>query len=251
MEVRFTHGRISAAFKSGMKLDTAIKQILKGYSAEEYPPLETVWHAGCLYSLSNRRLFVWRVLTTLQAVGGIRVIIHPPGDGRIKSSKWDDRWGRKASKWERAYTTYNDGVSVKVDSAYLQYHSTCNAGSKTAPMQKPTTHDIRDKSQEGAREPQSLSLHNALSLASSSNSVAALDTYAPNVKQAMPSMSAHYQWQAAACFHWGMYPDIQNIMLQRRAFGTSWQPHAGLAAQQVNMMPRQPGLDSHSGTSPC
>ena len=61
--VRFTHDSINASFRNGDSLDTTIEGLLKGdLRQKDFPPIELVQHEGALYSLSNRRLFVFRVV---------------------------------------------------------------------------------------------------------------------------------------------------------------------------------------------
>lgn len=119
--VAYTHSVISRSFQSGTLLDKAIKDILYGVSPETFPPMEVVWHDGVLYSLSNRRLFLYRTLTNLHVIGGVRVVLQDARSGRLTARKWDDRLGRMATKWERSYTTFNDGESVIVDSEFQKY----------------------------------------------------------------------------------------------------------------------------------
>lgn len=66
-EIRFTHGRISFCFKDGKKVDDTIEKCLaRAACFEDAPPLQVVQNPkdGCYYSLSNRRLFVARVLAS-------------------------------------------------------------------------------------------------------------------------------------------------------------------------------------------
>ena len=71
LEVRFMHHSISSRFRprneevEGRRVDDIIDDILKRkLSPQEFPPLELVRHPddGLIYSISNRRLFVFRVL---------------------------------------------------------------------------------------------------------------------------------------------------------------------------------------------
>ena len=83
LALRFTHAEISAApqrlflkfeilsaqeFQDGMALDVTIDKFrTKDISAEHFKdaPLEVVWRDGALWSLSNRRLYVFRVARAL------------------------------------------------------------------------------------------------------------------------------------------------------------------------------------------
>lgn len=66
-DIRFTHGRISFCFKDGKSVDETIDKCIAGtVRFEDAPPLQVVQNPGdgCYYSLSNRRLFVARVLSS-------------------------------------------------------------------------------------------------------------------------------------------------------------------------------------------
>jgi len=65
-DIRFTHGRISFCFKDGKLVDDTIEKCMSGAARfEDLPPLRVVRNPqdGYYYSLSNRRLFVARVLS--------------------------------------------------------------------------------------------------------------------------------------------------------------------------------------------
>ena len=74
---------------------------------------------GVLYSLSNRRLFVFRVVANLTK-GGIKCKVHLySGDHpRVQEQRYDHRLGREATKWERAFSTKCEGKWVHVFSKY-------------------------------------------------------------------------------------------------------------------------------------
>ena len=62
-DVHFTHDRISPAFRSGTRIDDAIQCSIDGsVGPQSFPPLEVVRFHGKLFSISNRRLFMLRVL---------------------------------------------------------------------------------------------------------------------------------------------------------------------------------------------
>ena len=87
--VYFMHDRISRRFRTedergrplpggGQTLDEAITLILAGeMSPSVYPPLELVQKDGKVYSMSNRRLFVFRVLRTMGLVGTLPGKLFP------------------------------------------------------------------------------------------------------------------------------------------------------------------------------
>ena len=74
---------------------------------------------GVLYSLSNRRLFVFRVVANLTR-GGIKCKVREySGDHpRVQEQRYDHRLGREATKWERACSTKCEGRWVYVYSNY-------------------------------------------------------------------------------------------------------------------------------------
>ena len=60
--IRFTHDRISCRFRNRDHVDTAIARILdKELSPKDFPPMQCVRKDHKVYSLSNRRLYVFRV----------------------------------------------------------------------------------------------------------------------------------------------------------------------------------------------
>ena len=89
LSVRFTHDEISARFRDGRWVDQIIEDVLNGLiAASDIPPCHLVrWGSG-MYSLSNRRLFVFRVL---RVMGRIDVL-----DGELFDFD-SDRVQRKSS----------------------------------------------------------------------------------------------------------------------------------------------------------
>mmetsp|Transcript_10248 Transcript_10248/g.23334 ORF Transcript_10248/g.23334 Transcript_10248/m.23334 type:complete len:297 (-) Transcript_10248:68-958(-) len=121
LNIRFTHDEISDAFQprgaevEGQRLDDVIQAILDGEaSADEFPPLCVVDFAGDLYSLSNRRLFVFRVLAMHEALEHANIQLVPMSSRYVQRLAYDPNLGREASKWDRAYTTRNQGQTVRV-----------------------------------------------------------------------------------------------------------------------------------------
>jgi hypothetical protein len=75
--VRFTHDRISNTFRNGTNIDDAIRRILRQeMDPHQFPPIEVVRFGGHVYSLSNRRLFMYRVLAQQGCIESIRAIEH-------------------------------------------------------------------------------------------------------------------------------------------------------------------------------
>ena len=81
-----------------------------------FPAIELVEYNGKLYSLSNRRLFMLRVLANLGSLEQIVACIHPRGSDPVQRLWWDASLGAMATKWDRAYSTKNDGATVEVHS---------------------------------------------------------------------------------------------------------------------------------------
>eukprot|EP00747_Dinoflagellata_sp_TGD_P180002 gnl/TRDRNA2_/TRDRNA2_31734_c0_seq1.p1 gnl/TRDRNA2_/TRDRNA2_31734_c0~~gnl/TRDRNA2_/TRDRNA2_31734_c0_seq1.p1 ORF type:complete len:324 (-),score=25.09 gnl/TRDRNA2_/TRDRNA2_31734_c0_seq1:10-981(-) len=122
-DVLFTHGTISARFRNGNHIDDTIAAVSAGRLAPEvFPPLEAVRHSDGLFSLSNRRLFLFRVLAVQGKVNSVRVELFEPDSERVRQLKWDWRLHRFASKWDRAFSTQNGAQSVRVASAHVGWH---------------------------------------------------------------------------------------------------------------------------------
>lgn len=115
LDIRFTHDRISAHFRDGRALDDTINSLLSGaLISDSLPPLEVVIKDGEIWSLSNRRLFVHRVVASLRKISTVLVRVNSLTSALASHLRYDDRFGRQASKWERAFSTSNRGVSVQV-----------------------------------------------------------------------------------------------------------------------------------------
>ena len=80
---------------------------------------KVVQYDGVLYSLSNRRLFVMRVVANLTR-GGItcRVDLFPGDHPRVQAVRYDYRLGKEETKWGRAFSTRCNGSWVHVYSKY-------------------------------------------------------------------------------------------------------------------------------------
>ena len=123
MEIRFTHAVVSSAFRSGDALDDIIKAGLNDPSVmDPFPPMELVrTDSGKVYSLSNRRLFVFRVLANAGLVKTVRAVIYAERHPRVQQLRYDTWLCRQATKWERSFSTRCDGEFVKNDSIFW-YH---------------------------------------------------------------------------------------------------------------------------------
>ena len=83
-ELRFTHDSISCRFRAGMRIDDAIDAVRTGeLDPATFPPIDAFeLHDGegpaLLFSLSNRRLFLFRCLSMmgLLPAGVVRVLVH-------------------------------------------------------------------------------------------------------------------------------------------------------------------------------
>ena len=95
--IKFTHDKISKCFRTGFAIDEAIRDIQAGRLAPEaFPPLEVVVQSYGLYSLSNRRLFMFRVLASLGVVDDCSIEFFQSTDKRVRRLKRDRRLRRVA-----------------------------------------------------------------------------------------------------------------------------------------------------------
>ena len=96
-----------------MKVDDAIQRIRNGtLDFTVFPLMECVRKDGKTYSLSNRRLYVARVLHIMGVVAEVQIDLLPFEHARVHRVK-DGK-----TKWERVFSTRNMGVSVLVKSQY-------------------------------------------------------------------------------------------------------------------------------------
>jgi len=115
-DIRFTHDSIKKRFRSGTMIDDAIRDIRSGtMTTTDFPPLDVT---ECpqdhrLYSFSNRRLFMCRVLGNIGNLQQVDVIVHP----------FDCYWVKR--KWRYACTTQNEGTSVVVASDFTRDQWPC------------------------------------------------------------------------------------------------------------------------------
>ena len=77
-----------------------------------FPLMECVRKDGKTYSLSNRRLYVARVLHIMGVLAEVQIDLLPFEHARVHRVK-DGK-----TKWERVFSTRNMGVSVLVKSQY-------------------------------------------------------------------------------------------------------------------------------------
>ena len=95
-KVRFTHDSISAVFGTpphkGNSLDETIERVISGeLRLEDFPPMVVFRENGVLYSLSNRRLYLMRVLRSHRIVHTVQARIvggrHREYDAAQKKTK--------------------------------------------------------------------------------------------------------------------------------------------------------------------
>ena len=123
LEIRFTHASISSTFRSGDALDDIIIAALNDGPSEmtPFPPMELVnTESGKIYSISNRRLFVFRCLANAGVVKMVRAVMYPQTHARLHQIRFETRLRRFATKWERSFSTCCDGEFVEVDSTFMQ-----------------------------------------------------------------------------------------------------------------------------------
>ncbi|CAE8649555.1 unnamed protein product [Polarella glacialis] len=99
-EVLFTQGSISSVFgggkHQGVSIDSTIKDILDGkINPKDFPQLDVFEADGRLYSINNRRLFVWRVLACMGFWESITVTVHQR-DSPLMAPKWAGQFDSKS-----------------------------------------------------------------------------------------------------------------------------------------------------------
>lgn len=108
LALRFTHAEISAEFQNGNKLDETIDQFYtQSLSAQDFlqAPLEVVCKDGALWSLNNRRLYVFRVAHALGCCTLCPCYIVPQEHPSVD---------RILNRWNDALTSTTNGKLVNV-----------------------------------------------------------------------------------------------------------------------------------------
>jgi len=113
-----------------MRIDDAIDAVRTGeLDPATFPPIDAFeLHDGegpaLLFSLTNRRLFVFSCLSMLGLLpaGVVRVLVHSLRSDTLQRSLYDERFRRVAPKWERSMSTINQGASVVVRSCHRALH---------------------------------------------------------------------------------------------------------------------------------
>ena len=68
-----------------MAIDQAIDEVRAGrLSPDKFPPLKVVQHNHGLFSLSNRRLFLFRVLVAQGLADSVRVTLLEPDSEQVR-----------------------------------------------------------------------------------------------------------------------------------------------------------------------
>ena len=79
---------------------------------------KVVRHEGALHSLSNRRLFVFRVVANLKRGFTCKAVLLSADHPRVLALRYDRATQREQTKWWRAYSTTCNGWWVHVWSDY-------------------------------------------------------------------------------------------------------------------------------------
>ena len=98
-----------------------------------------------MYSLNNRRLFVARVLHSLNILQSIRVRVVPFSDPAVQHER------EGVSKWVRAFSTGNEGLSVRVRSKYKNLQTATDAA-----------HDVKQQKERAERQVRRTKLHEVM-----------------------------------------------------------------------------------------
>lgn len=113
--IRFTQDSIDADFRhgthSGQRLDATIDAMLQDEAnPDDIPMITVVRHDGHVFSLDNRRLFVFRVLAMRRGLSQVPVRIVP----------------KSSVNWEAKFTTQNDGATIRVRGDGSRYQVDAN-----------------------------------------------------------------------------------------------------------------------------
>ena len=118
-DILFTHSSISRCFRNGTVVDDTIEAILKGeIELTALPAMGLIELDGHYFCLSNRRLFLHRVLANLGRCQQARVVLLSWNSDRVQRLRWDESRGRLATKWERSLSTKNGGQLVRIQSKF-------------------------------------------------------------------------------------------------------------------------------------
>ena len=147
--VRFTHDRISPSFRDGTPLDSTIVQLFKGQLwHKKIPSIEIVEHNGKWYSLSNRRLYVFRVVRYWYPRFRCKACLYSFNHERVQKMAFDVRLGREETKWVRAFSTTSDGECVHVYSSFRWFQTKWIPRQKIAEDQDASVHHEESSTQD-------------------------------------------------------------------------------------------------------
>merc|ERR1739848_883074 len=96
--------------------------------SDDFPPIEVVRIGDKFYSLSNRRLFVFRVLACHGIVSEVLALVYCLASSRVLRERWCDSLDRMASKFERSWSSRCDGAYVEVRSCFVNYQCQLREG---------------------------------------------------------------------------------------------------------------------------
>ena len=103
-------------FGSSRPIDDTIRQIESEPNyASCIPEIEVFEFDGRLYSINNRRLYVWRVCACIGVFDTITARLLPRDDPTLQRQKYDaHRLRTTAPKWERHRNSQVSGLVVSV-----------------------------------------------------------------------------------------------------------------------------------------
>jgi hypothetical protein len=121
MNIRFTRDSIYTTFASGTVIDDTIDDalLIGARAVSAFPPMEVVEKEGCWYSMSNKRLFVFRVLATHGVLPLVQIVLYQASAPRIPGVRYEERHD---NTWECTFTTQCGGVCVRVESRHWEEH---------------------------------------------------------------------------------------------------------------------------------
>lgn len=119
LDILFTQDNISKCFglgpHCGVSIDSTITDLMHGkLSPHSLPPLDVFQIEDKLYSINNRRLYVWKVAFCSGLAEYMTVNLRHPDDPFLRRKRPDHCTGALAEKWERHLTSEKDGLTVSV-----------------------------------------------------------------------------------------------------------------------------------------
>ena len=119
----FSQGSISSAFTDEGGIDDTIEKLLRGeIDPDQIPDIQVFLLDGKLYSINNRRLFMWRVLAFKGFLSSITAILLQRSDPLLQRRRFDEhRLHVEAPKWERHLSSTTGGHVVRVTGPGSKY----------------------------------------------------------------------------------------------------------------------------------